>query len=264
MAHAFDQDIAISAIDPDRYAITISDRWNIGDVPNGGYLLSIAAGAVRESLAHPDPFSVTGHFFKPVSPGLAEIGVSISKVGRALSFARAGLVQGGVECLGVTAAFGDLDARSGLDHVTTPAPAIPGRAGCRHLDFPLPFFQQMETALTPDSAHWLDGDNDDMCELQGWSSFVDGRAPDVLSLPLFADAFPPPVLRKVGSLGWVPTVEMTVQIRNRPAAGPLQCRFGCRYITGGLTEEDGEIWDSTGRIVAVSRQLASVRVPEPT
>lgn len=261
MNHVFDQDTAARALDTDCYSAAVSDRWNIGDVPNGGYLLAVATSALQAHLEHPDPVSITGHFFKPVVPGPVRIDVNVSKVGRALSFARARLLQETVECLGVTAVFGDLDARDGIDHVAEPAPAIPDRAHCRRIDFPLAFFQQVDAALTPDSAHWLGGAHDDICELQGWTEFADGRAPDLLSLPLFADAFPPPVLRMVGSLGWVPTVEMTVQIRNRPAAGPLQCRFGCRYITGGLTEEDGELWDSTGRILAISRQLASVRVP---
>lgn len=261
MPHTFDEDVAIRALGPDRYAFTISDRWNIGDVPNGGYLLSAIAHALQSRLDHPDPFSITGHFFKPVKPGDAEIVITIPKVGRAMTFARAALTQDGEERLGVTAVFGNLDARRGIDHTATPA-TIPTRDQCQPITFPLAFFQQIDCLLTPESAAWLQGARDDTCVLQGWAAFADGREPDLLSLPLFADAFPPPVLRMVGPLGWVPTVEMTVQIRNRPAPGPLQCRFACRHITGGLAEEDGQIHDTSGQIVAISRQFASVRVPE--
>jgi acyl-CoA thioesterase len=38
--------------------------------------------------------------------------------------------------------------------------------------------------------------------------------------------------------------------------GWLRCRFTTRFVTGGYLEEDGEVWDEAGRLVAQSRQLA--------
>ena len=68
-------------------------------------------------------------------------------------------------------------------------------------------------------------------------------------------------------VAWVPTLELTVHVRGVPSPGPLRCVYRSRFIQGGLVEEDGEMWDSRGVLVAQSRQLSlTPRVltpPEP-
>jgi acyl-CoA thioesterase len=51
---------------------------------------------------------------------------------------------------------------------------------------------------------------------------------------------------------------LTAHVRARPAPGWLRCVFTTRFVTGGFLEEDGELWDDTGRLVAQSRQLALI------
>ena len=58
------------------------------------------------------------------------------------------------------------------------------------------------------------------------------------------------------------TVELTVHVRARPAPGWLACRVATRYVTSGYHEEDFEIWDSGGTLVAQSRQLALLPASE--
>jgi hypothetical protein len=79
---------------------------------------------------------------------------------------------------------------------------------------------------------------------------------DSLAMLLVADAFPPAVFNLELDAGWVPTVEMTVHVRAIPAPGPLRCIFRTRFISGSMFEEDGEMWDEQGTLVALSRQLA--------
>ena len=92
-------------------------------------------------------------------------------------------------------------------------------------------------------------------EVIGWCRFRDGTAPDVMSLPLFADAFPPTVFTRLGPIGWVPTLELTVHIRRRPAPGWLACQVWTDDIHNGKLIESVRLWDSTGELVAQGRQL---------
>jgi acyl-CoA thioesterase len=97
-------------------------------------------------------------------------------------------------------------------------------------------------------------------EHKGWIRFKDDRPYDDLALLLIADAFPPPVYVSQGLAAWVPTLELSVNIRKRPASQWLQCIFRTRFITCGLLEEDGQVWDETGELIAISRQIAQYRV----
>jgi acyl-CoA thioesterase len=88
-----------------------------------------------------------------------------------------------------------------------------------------------------------------------WMRFADGRDADLTTLPLLVDAAPPAVL-EFGAVST--TVELTVHLRARPAPGWLACRAVTRYVSGGYHEEDFEVWDSAGTLVAQSRQLCMI------
>jgi len=96
-------------------------------------------------------------------------------------------------------------------------------------------------------------------EVSGWIRLADGRAPDALACLLMADAFPPAVFGLLGMVGWVPTIELTVHVRRRPAPGWLLGRFWSHDLSDGRVVEDGALWDSSGALVVQSRQLALVR-----
>jgi hypothetical protein len=65
---------------------------------------------------------------------------------------------------------------------------------------------------------------------------------------MFVDMMPPPAFTLVPNVGWVPTVELTVQVRGKPAPGPILCRARSTTLMNGVTELDCEIWDATGAL----------------
>jgi hypothetical protein len=119
--------------------------------------------------------------------------------------------------------------------------------------------ERFDTRMSPNTG-WLTGVRTGVPEVLGWTRFADGREPDVASLPLFADSFPPAVF-ELAPVSWVPTIELTVHVRARPTPGWLRARFETRFLVDGYLEEDGVIWDSSDRIVAQSRQLAMLLGP---
>jgi hypothetical protein len=59
-----------------------------------------------------------------------------------------------------------------------------------------------------------------------------------------------------GAPGWVPTVQLSFYLRGVPSGGPVAAEFTTRRLHDGMFEEDGTIWDASGRLLAQSRQLA--------
>ncbi len=270
MMYELDRDTQLEAIGEGRYRTTISDGWSIGTAPNGGYLSVITAKSIGLVVSQPDPFSVTTHFLATARPGPAEVSVEVVRAGRGHSTGMARLLQGGQEILRTIAVFGDLSRLAGPTHVSTHPPALPppsacerGRAGPTAM---LPIAARLDMAMRPGDVSWMPGPDgvarahSDSAELAGWVGLSDGRPPDSMSLIFFADAMPPPVLNLAAvRTPWVPTLELTVHVRARPAPGMLSARFTTRAFINGYLEEDGELWDSGGALVAMSRQLARVQ-----
>ena len=74
-----------------------------------------------------------------------------------------------------------------------------------------------------------------------------------------------PTVFNLARYGWAPTVELTVLLRGLPAPGWLLCEARTRMLADGWFDEEATVWDSTGRLVAQSRQLAlaghALRIP---
>ncbi|MFE9451236.1 thioesterase family protein [Streptomyces sp. NPDC006739] len=273
----FDRDTAVTRREPATpgapgvYDIDLSAGWTIINAVNGGYLLAVLGRALADTLPHPDPFTVSAHYLTASQPGPAVVRTETVRTGRTLSTGQASLFQyddkgDEVERIRVLASYGDLDALPDDVRTTATPPAIPPMDQCfGPEDGPTPvdgssaITDRLMLKLDPATLGWALGAPSGKGEMRSWFGLADGRDADPLSLLLAVDALPPTAF-ELGLKGWVPTVELTVHVRHRPAPGPLRVSITTRNLAGGFLEEDAEVWDREDRLVAQSRQLARVRL----
>jgi acyl-CoA thioesterase len=258
----FDNETRMEPLDGGTFSGLVHPQWSIGNNPNGGYLLSLAVAALRQQTPqHPDPLSITVHYLRPGLAGQpCRVDTQVLRSGRTLSTCRATLVQDGEARLEVLAAMGDLgisaDATLSIDAPAMPAPADCVARSGHSQGVHLPLLERLDILLHPDEAEPAGAGR---AQVTGWIRFKDQRPPDTAAALLFADTFPPSVFGLLGMVGWVPTVELTVHIRRRPAPGWMLGQFRTLDLSDGRMIEDGLLWDSSGQLVAQARQLALVR-----
>ncbi|MEO8875530.1 MAG: thioesterase family protein [Polyangiaceae bacterium] len=257
----FDDDTATSEISDNHFRSRISERYNVGPIPNGGYVMTVALAAMLKKFPGREPLTTTMHYLRPPAVGDVETIVEIVKDGKRYATAAARMVQNGKEIGRLLATFGSFehpDPKAATMVAGAPPPLAPLEESIAMPD--LDFFhigRAFEQRIDPSTASFLEGKPNGAALLVGRVRFRDDRQPDVLSLPLFCDALPPPVFHIVPA-AWTPTLELTVHVRARPAPGWLRFKFESRFVFGGLLEEDGELWDERGVLVAQSRQLAQI------
>ena len=276
-ASEFDEGSAVAARagEPGVYDAALGDGWRIGGGVNGGMLLAIAGRALAAELgtahsdrpAHPHPLAISAYFLAPGAPGPATVRTSVLRRGRSVSNGQASLLQddgtgGEVERVRVLATYGDLATMDEGATTTATPPELPPPDQCLSTDQAPPQFlkaasllERLDLRLDPATTGWAVGKPSGNGVIRGWLRMVDGREPDPLLLLLAVDALPP-VAFELGLPGWAPTLELTAHVRARPAPGWLRVNLTSRTMSGGYLEEDAEVWDSEGRLVALSRQLA--------
>lgn len=280
----FDAGSAVSARDGEGgvYDAELGEGWRIGGGVNGGVLLAIAGRALAAEFgtadgdrpSHPDPLAISAYYLTPGVPGPATVRTSDVRRGRAVSTGQVSLFQddgrgGEVERVRFLATYGDLASVDGDLTTSAQPPDLPPPDRCVSAAQAPPDFlkhasllQRLDMRLDPATTGWAMGQPSGNGVIRGWLRMADGREPDPLMLLLAVDALPP-VAFELGLPGWTPTLELTAHVRARPAPGWLRVNLTNRTLAGGFLEEDAEVWDSEGRLVALSRQLARASVPAP-
>ena len=242
-----------------RFSAEVKQGWDIGGNANGGYLMAIAGRAMAETVGRP-PVTLTAQYLRPGPAGPCEVEVTTIRSGRRFATAAASLTTERGEIIRLLGTFGEqapggpsmtLDSPVELppyDDCASPPPPTEGPAPS--------MFSRLAIRLHPDDHGFRTDEPSGRAEMRGWFALADHEPIDAIGLLLAADAFPPAVFNSGLPVAWVPTVELTVHIRGVPQPGPLRCAFRSRFIHDGMLDEEGEVWDSSGTLVAQSRQLA--------
>lgn len=263
MPFEFDHQIAVQHQGDGAYAADLASGWLVGGGLNGGYLLAVIGNALRSALpGKPDPVAVSAYYLSAATPGPATVDVAVRRDGGSFATASVDLRQGDDTRITALATYGDLGTLGDDVGTTALEPDLPPIEDCvpntmapPEVRAMAPLMDRFDMRFHPDHIGWAVGEPSGNGVLSAWFRLIDGREPDPISLLMVVDALPP-VTFDLGLLGWAPTLELTVHVRARPAPGWLKVRHATRNLAGGMFEEDCEVWDSAGRLVAQSRQLA--------
>ncbi len=247
--------------------LELDDSWAYGaGVLHGGWLLETVTAVALESTGHPHPLAVSAHFVAAPEVGAAVVEVEPLREGRTVGSLRARLAQAGRPKVEVLVSAGTLPpAGTAPFLLDTAPPSLPAPEACVRHEVPegTPrngIVEQLEIRLDPTTAGWTRGSPGGSAEVAGWIRPAAVRPVDPLFLLTVADALPP-VTFDLGIPGWVPTIELTVLLRGVPVDGWLRVVQRAKAVSGGWLDEECEVWDSAGQLVAQARQLAGYRQP---
>lgn len=260
---------AVRFVDEDHFVATLSPRFSIVGRPNGGYLQCLLgaaalAAAQRRGSPHADVTGISTQYVGAAAGETLILRTTVQKVGRSVTFVR-------------VAAF-DGDQLTSESLVTLGrVPSATPRYESATL-FPLPPLDECvvapsmasedirttaEMRLDPACTQWMTGVVGKEAEVRAWVRLTDGSGAtwDPWSL-LFASDCLPPATFPIGSVGWVPTLQLSTYVRAVPRGEWLRARQWCQVVADGLADERCELFDEDDRLVAVASQLMMCRFPE--
>jgi acyl-CoA thioesterase len=236
---------------------TLTDRWNTPlGTPNGGYILATVLRGLHDEMGADDPLVVAITYLAAPTPGPAEIRTASVRQGRRVQTGTATLWQGDRQIATMTASFGPRPDGPSSQHVS--APRLPQPDQCADpLDHGMPtdgLFGRIDYRLAS-MPGWAAGAPSGDPSVELWQRLHGGRAIDLPALALLCDSFTPPVLELGDGHQKSMTVQLTVFLHRLPRPGWIATRLSTRHVVDGFHDEDCELWDEDGNLVAQSRQL---------
>ena len=225
--------------------------------------------AMVQALPHSSAINSNVYYLDRTEPEPAELHVEVLRTSRGSSMGQVKLIQNKkITCL-YSSLCSDFEYMKGYSGLSTPLPPIINAV--KQDDFKVmsyeslgsgstpSFIKQLNMSVHPDHAWWDRDISSDAAEAR-CSAYLEleGGVADTFVLSYLADILPPVVQNKFGSLGWIPTLTLTCNIRQLPKTNLLFIDGHAKDISNGYFEQDCWIWDMDGNLVATSRQLAKI------
>ncbi|GAA2063962.1 thioesterase family protein [Williamsia deligens] len=251
--------------DPVAFTTVVDPVFTIGPKVHGGALQVVTAHAAVAAVERPEmvPVAISSDYLRAPEPREVAVVATVVKRGRRVCLVDVVVTQDGRDAVRsvVTLAEPDHGAprHSGVPAALAAMPPEPTSDAVPVRDSPIADIVHLAAAVDMSydrsSVPVLTGERG-APETRFWARPVDGD-PDGFFAILGCD-LSMPVVMNLGLLGWAPTLQMTTYLRRHPAPGWLRARTTSSEIGQGWFEEDHLIIDSTGAVVAQSRQLALI------
>ena len=265
----FQEAIKLESLEDNKFIVNPDTNYFVGNTPHGGYLMALMHNALTSILPHSTAISSSVQYLDRIDAKTFELEVETFKTSRGSSSGIVKLKQDDKICTTFTGTCSDFQFMKGYDGLQKPLPNIFNENDKKDYikmnydkiskGFTPAFIQQLECLIHPDHAWWNRDSNDKNNEAR-CSAFLEmqGGIPDQFCLSFYSDILPPVVSNKYGPLGWIPTITLTTHIRQLPSTSELYADFRATDINKGYFEQDCNIWDLNGNLVASSRQLTRI------
>ena len=265
----FQEAIKLENLEDNKFIVNPDTNYFVGNTPHGGYLMAVMHKALTSILPHSTAISSSVQYLDRIDAKTFELEVETFRTSRGSSSGIVKLKQDDKICTTFTGTCSDFEFMKGYDGLQKPLPNIFNESDKKDYikmnydkiskGFTPAFIQQLECLIHPDHAWWNRDSNDQNNEAR-CSAFLEmqGGIPDQFCLSFYSDILPPVVSNKYGPLGWIPTITLTTHIRQLPSTSELYADFKATDINKGYFEQDCNIWDLNGNLVASSRQLTRI------
>lgn len=267
----FQEAIKLENLEHNKFIVNPDTNYFVGSTPHGGYLMALMHKALTSILPHSTAISSSVQYLDRIDAKTFELEVETFKTSRGSSSGIVKLKQDDKICTTFTGTCSDFEFIKGYDGLQKPLPNIFNESNKDDYikmnydkiskGFTPAFIQQLECLIHPDHAWWnRETDKDNTDNEARCSAFLEmeGGKPDQFCLSFYSDILPPVVCNKYGPLGWIPTITLTTHIRQLPTTNELYADFKASDISKGYFEQDCNIWDLNGNLVASSRQLTRI------